>query len=154
VSPLARREFDDSHHGLRHTLNEIATMCGKCDALHFLEERVALSLCANPQFTLCCAQGKVTLPLLAPPSELLKRLLTGNETNAKDYHQRIRSYNSALTFTFVGANLDTSVAQPSNYTYHLCDELYHRMGSLFPQPGKARKFAQLYINDLHAELDG
>ncbi len=54
----------------------------------------------------------------------------------------------------MGANLDTSVAQPGNYTYRLCGELYHRMGSLLHQPGEAPKFAQLYISDPHAELDG
>jgi hypothetical protein len=56
VIPLARREFDGNHHGLRHTLGEMTTMCGKCGALHFLEERAASSLCANPQFTLCLSQ--------------------------------------------------------------------------------------------------
>ncbi len=112
------------------------------------------SSCANPQFTLCCAQGKVTLPLLAPPPEPLRRLLIGKETDAKDFRQHIRSYNSALAFTSVGANLDTSVAQPGNYTYRLRGELYHRMGSLLPQLGEARKFAQLYISDPHAKLDG
>jgi hypothetical protein len=74
--------------------------------------------------------------------------------DAKDFRQRIRSYNNALAFTSVGANLDTSVAQPGNYTYRLRGELYHRMGSLLPQPGEAPKFAQLYISDPHAELDG
>ncbi len=59
-----------------------------------------------------------------------------------------------LAFTSVGANLDTSVAQLGNYTYCLHGELYHRMGSLLPQLGEAPKFAQLYINNLHAELDG
>jgi hypothetical protein len=54
----------------------------------------------------------------------------------------------------MGANLDTSVAQPGNCTYRFRDELYHRMGSLLPQPSEAPKFAQLYINDPHAELDG
>jgi hypothetical protein len=54
----------------------------------------------------------------------------------------------------VGANLDTSVAQHGNYTYHLRNELYHRMGSLLPQPNEAPKFTQLYISDLHANLDG
>ncbi len=152
--PLACHEFDGSHRGLRHTLGEMTTMYGKCDALHFLEERAASSSCTNPQFTLCCAQGKVTLPLLAPPLEPLRRLLTSKETDAKDFRQHIRSYNSALAFTFVGANLDTSVAQPGNYTYRLRGELYHRMGSLLPQPGEARKFAQLYISDLNTELDG
>jgi hypothetical protein len=53
----------------------------------------------------------------------------------------------------MGANLDTSVAQLGNYTYCLRSELYHRMGNLFPQPGEVQKFAQLYINDPHAELD-
>jgi hypothetical protein len=91
---------------------------------------------------------------LAPPPKPLRRLLTGNETNAKDFRQRICSYNNALTFTSVGANLNTNVAQPGNYTYRLRGELYHRMGSLLPQPGKAPKFAQLYISDPHAELDG
>jgi hypothetical protein len=74
--------------------------------------------------------------------------------DAKDFRQCICSYNNALAFTSVGANLDTSVAQPGNYTYRLRGELYHRMGSLLPQPGEAPKFAQLYISDPHAELDG
>jgi hypothetical protein len=57
VIPLARHEFDNNHHGLRHTLSEITTMCGKCGALHFLEERATSSLRANPQFT--CVAHKV-----------------------------------------------------------------------------------------------
>jgi hypothetical protein len=96
----------------------------------------------------------VTLPPLAPPLEPFKQLLTGNEADAKDFRQRIRLYNNVLAFTFVGANLDTSVAQPDNYTYRLCGELYHRMGSLLLQPSEEPKFAQLYISDPHAELDG
>jgi hypothetical protein len=33
------------------------------------------------------------------------QLLTSNEANAKDFRQHIRFYNSALAFTYVGANL-------------------------------------------------
>ncbi len=91
---------------------------------------------------------------MAPLPEPLRQLLTGKETDVKDFRQHIHSYNSALAFTSVGANLDTSVAQPGNYTYRLRGELYHRMGSLLLQPGEARKFVQLYISDSHAELDG
>jgi hypothetical protein len=47
VIPLARCEFDGNHHGLCHTLGEMTTMCGKCGALHFLEECAASSSCAN-----------------------------------------------------------------------------------------------------------
>ncbi len=96
----------------------------------------------------------MTLPPLAPPPESLRRLLTSNEADAKDFRQCIRSYNNALAFTSVGANLDTNVAQPGNYIYRLRGELYHRMGSLLPQLGEAPKFAQLYISDPHAQLDG
>jgi len=154
VIPLARHEFDGSHCGLCHTLGEMTTVCGKCNALHFLEECAASSSRANLKFILCCAQGKVTLPPLAPPLEPLRRLFTSNEVDAKDFRERIRFYNNALAFTYVGANLDTNVAQPSNYIYHFRGELYHRMGSLLPQLGEAPKFAQLYISDPHAELDG
>jgi hypothetical protein len=72
VIPLAHCEFDGSHRGLCHTLGEMTIMCGKCDALHFLEECATSSLRANLLFTLCCVQGKVTLPPLAPPLEPLK----------------------------------------------------------------------------------
>jgi hypothetical protein len=60
VIPLERHEFDNSHRGIFHTLGEMTTVCGKCGTLHFLEERVASSSLANPQFTLCYTQGKVT----------------------------------------------------------------------------------------------
>ncbi len=73
--PLAHCEFDGSHCGLRHTLGEMTTVCGKCSALHFLEECATSSSRANLKFTLCCVQGKVTLPPLAPPPEPLRRLL-------------------------------------------------------------------------------
>jgi len=85
VIPLACHEFDSSHRGLRHTLGEMTTVWGKCGALHFLEECVASSSCTNLKFTLCCMQGKVTLAPLAPPPESFKRLLTGNEVDAKDF---------------------------------------------------------------------
>jgi len=56
VIPLARREFDDNHRGLHHTLSEMTTVCGKCDALHFLEECATSSSHANLKFILCCAR--------------------------------------------------------------------------------------------------
>ncbi len=43
---------------------------------------------------------------------------------------------------------------PKPHTYRLRGELYHRMGSVLPHLGEAPKFAQLYISDPHAKLDG
>ncbi len=52
--PLACCEFDDNHCGVCRTLNEMTNVCGKCGALHFLEEHATSSLHVNLQFTLCC----------------------------------------------------------------------------------------------------
>ncbi len=90
--PLARCEFDGNRRGLRHTLGEMTTVCGKCGALHFLEERATSSSRANPQFTLCCAQGKVTLPPLAPALEPFRWLFTGNEADAKHFVNATSGY--------------------------------------------------------------
>ncbi len=46
--PLVHREFDVNHRGLCQTLGEMTIVCGKCDALHFLEEHVASSSRVNP----------------------------------------------------------------------------------------------------------
>jgi len=83
----AQCELDCANQGGNQVipLGEMTIVYGKCGALHFLEERVASSSRANPQFTLCCTQGKVTMPPLAPPPKPLRRLLTGNEVDAKDF---------------------------------------------------------------------
>jgi hypothetical protein len=48
VIPSAHHEFDGNHRGIRQTLGELTTVCHKCGALHFLEERATSSLRANP----------------------------------------------------------------------------------------------------------
>jgi ATP-dependent DNA helicase PIF1 len=53
---------------------------------------------------------------------------------AKDFRQRIHFYNSALAFTSVGANLDTGVAQPSNYELETIDEDYIKCPDMMVLP--------------------
>jgi hypothetical protein len=55
------------------------TISGFCNAKMWIKERLAKSSNNNPQFSLCCENGKILLPsLLAIPQEL-EVLLTNKE---------------------------------------------------------------------------
>ncbi|CAG8655341.1 2934_t:CDS:2, partial [Acaulospora morrowiae] len=73
---------------------------------------------------------------------VLYMLLTGVDTRAHNFHQLIRSYNSALVFTSIDANIDNHVS-----------ELYHSIEFLLPVQGADfLNFTQLYIYDTKHEV--
>ncbi len=106
----------------------------------------------NPQFSLCCKNGKVLLPnLLATPQEL-KVLLTNKESNAVKFRDQIRMYNLVLAFTSLGAKVDELVIGGlGSYSFRIQGELHHKIGSLCPTEGQRPQFAQLYIHDMKHE---
>ena len=53
---------------------------------------------------MCCANGKVKLPLLSEPPEPLKSLIMGNHPNSQQFRNNIRKYNSCFQMTFFGAD--------------------------------------------------
>jgi hypothetical protein len=66
----------------RWDCGEMDTICGFCSAKMWIKERLAKSTNNNPQFSLCCENGKVLLlNLFATPQEL-EVLLTSKESNA------------------------------------------------------------------------
>jgi hypothetical protein len=52
---------------------------------------------------LCCNNGKVQLPPLLPPCELLKSLMSGYTSDSKHFLQHIRQYNLCFQMTSFGA---------------------------------------------------
>jgi hypothetical protein len=75
----------------------------------WIKERSVNSTNNNPQFSLCCEDGKVLLPnLLATPQEL-EVLLTSKESSVVKFQDQIRMYNSVLAFTSLSAKVDESV---------------------------------------------
>lgn len=63
-------------------------------------------------------------------------------------------YNSALSFTSLGANIDGSLNTGRGpYVFHVHGVLYHLSRSLLPSPGTLPAYAQLYIHDSQAALD-
>jgi hypothetical protein len=106
----------------------------------------------NPQFSLCCENGKVLLPNLPATPQELEVLLTSKKSSAVKFQDHIRMYNSVLAFTLLGAKVDESVTRGLGpYSFCIQGEFYHKIGSLGPVEGLRPQFAQLYIHDTKRE---
>jgi hypothetical protein len=98
----------------------------------WLDERINKSV-RLPEFSICCAKGKVILPPLQELPPPLNILLTETDPRSYAFRQNIRMYNSALSFTSIGAKIDQQVAGTSGiYTFRIHGEMYHRIGTLLP----------------------
>jgi len=135
--------------------------CPHCHALHWKEEALQNSTCANPKYSMCCSAGAVELPIANDTPEPIRVLLTETHVNANGkvvwtdrtahFQQNIRSYNNSVAFTSLGAKLDRTITDTMNaagvYTFRIHGALHHSMGSLLPPPGERPRFAQVYLYD-------
>lgn len=130
----------------RHNLGRMEYNCQHCNALHWLDEKLAHSSQSNPKFSSCCNRGKVALPLLQDPPAALRHLFEGNEADAIHFRDHIWEYNRALAFTSMGVTEDHSVNQGRGPpVFRISGELHHLSGSLLPAPGRNPIYAQLYF---------
>jgi hypothetical protein len=67
---------------------EMDTICGFCNAKMWIKERLTKSNNKNPQFSLCCENGKILLPSLPTTPQELEVLLTSKESNAVKFRIR------------------------------------------------------------------
>src|ERR1044072_5130555 len=85
--------------------------CEACGSTMWYEERANKPhRPKKPKFSICCQQGKVHLPLLLEPPEVLQTLLSyqGGRRSLK-FREKIRAYNSIFAFTSMGAKIDYTV---------------------------------------------
>lgn len=98
--PLQDEEFVTSRRSKRvcirndddveeHNCGTMSEVCVFCGALYWKEEKNTAH-----KYTKCCHDGKVDLPAFPDAPELLKKFLTENLPDVKNYRQRIREYNS------------------------------------------------------------
>ena len=114
------------------------TRCTYCNALHFaIEKRI------------CCHEGKVLLPPLAPYPEDLRQLLTSRNVRSRNFLKNIRQYNCSLAF---GANVVYPPGRGPD-VFRICGQIYHRSGSLIPREGTSPKYSQLYIIEGNSAVD-
>ncbi|XP_058722666.1 uncharacterized protein LOC131594520 [Vicia villosa] len=129
--------------------------CRYCKAMMWYQERMHKSShAANPKFMLCCGNGKVELPLLEEPPEILAKLLFDHDNlDSRKFQQQIRVYNMMFAFTSPGAKLDNRFNNGRGPpTLRVQGKTCHRIGSLLPPEGQMPKFAQLYIYDTENEV--
>jgi len=121
----------------RWDCGEMDTICGFCSAKMWIKERSANSTNNNPQFSICCENGKVLLPNLPATPQELEVLLTSKESSAVKFRDEIRMYNSVLAFTSLGAKVDDLITGgPRPYSFRIQGELYHKIGSLCSAEGQ------------------
>jgi hypothetical protein len=92
----------------------------------------------------CCSGGDIQLPALPdPPPDLSSVILS------PPVLQNIRAYNTSLSMASVGHK---SVGLPDGW-FVLGGKTFHRIGSMFPAPGREHSFAQIYLLDPQAAAD-
>ncbi len=90
----------------------------------------------NPQFSLCCENGKVMLPSLPATLQKLEVFVTNKERSAVKFRDQIRMYNLVLAFTSFGAKVDESITRGIGpYSFRIQGEFYHKIGSMCPVKG-------------------
>lgn len=130
--------------------------CQYCSAIMWYGERLNRKKRTrkDPQFSLCCGQGQVKLPLLKESPLVIKNLLTGNDEKSKYYQLNLRALNMVFSFTSLGGKVENSCANGIGpQMFQLQGENYHLMGSMKPPEGDSAKFSQLYIVDTENEVD-
>jgi hypothetical protein len=129
--------------------------CEFCGALMWYQERRQKSKnTTKPKFQLCCQHGKVQLPLLEQPPQLLQHLLFDNQSKtSKNYQNNARTYNAMFSFTSPGMKMDSYTNRGKGPpVLRMQGQTCHRIGSMLPLAGQRPKFAQLYIHDTDNEI--
>src|SRR5438045_8636262 len=87
--------------------------CQFCGALHWKAESSSSSPGDEYIFESCCKKGSVVLDPLPNPPAVLHNLLSSNESYAKHFRSKIRSYNAASP-THPSPTLQTHDFTPKN----------------------------------------
>ena len=116
--------------------------CHSCAALKWKDETRGM----------CCSVGKIKLPPLPDPPEMLHSLLVDDSYVAKHFQQNIRRYNACFAMTSFGAT--KKIREPGYMpTFKIQGQVYHRIGGLNPAENEDPKYLQLYfVNDFQQQL--
>lgn len=129
-----------------HSCGQLNVECQYCKALHFPGEKPS-----DGKFTNCCHKGKVKLERPAYPETLKKLLFDVSSPHHANIKNNIRSYNSAVAFASMGAQIEEFATQ-GPYCFRIHGQIYHTTSHLHPQQGETRKFAQLYVIEAEEAL--
>ncbi|GBN91745.1 hypothetical protein AVEN_912-1 [Araneus ventricosus] len=135
-----RKEYSKHEKVIIGGMNQI---CKYCSAKNYK--------CEPPG--MCCCSGKVRLPALGTPPDLLLSYMSGTTSESKHFLKNIRRYNSCFQMTSFGAS---SIVGRSGFetTFKVQGQIYRKAGSLLPLPSENAKFLQTYfIGDEEKEVN-
>ncbi|OAD78090.1 hypothetical protein PHYBLDRAFT_164966 [Phycomyces blakesleeanus NRRL 1555(-)] len=104
----------------------------------------------NVLFSMCCDKGHALIPALSPTPSGIADLLVHSTPDGQTFFDKIRRYNSTMSFTSMGANIDQSVANNIDSW-----DLLHKIVSVIPMTQAQMdqpKFAQIYIFDPASQI--
>ncbi|MBW0471262.1 hypothetical protein O181_010977 [Austropuccinia psidii MF-1] len=124
--------------------------CNSCGALHWHKERnQAHKNKEKTDFSICCQHGSFKLPhdsLLSDKLDpFLQKMFFSNSKCGKQFRNQSRLYNNSLSFTSAGVKLDKEVQGHGTYCFRVKGQLFHNIGSIFPDKGQTAKFAQIFV---------
>jgi hypothetical protein len=97
----------------------------------WIKELLAKLSNINPQFSLCCENGKVLLSSLPTTPQELEVILISKDKIVVNFQYQIRMYNLVLAFTLLNAKVDELVIKGIGpYSFYIQGDLYHKIGSL------------------------
>lgn len=127
-------------HVTPYNLGDLTFKCEHCHSLHFECEKTT-----RGHFSLCCGNGKISLPESRLPNEIFD-LFVGENDESKHFREHIRQYNSAMSFVSFGSHI-TLPSGYGPYCFKIHGDIYHRISSLYPSSGQNPSYGQLYILD-------
>ena len=124
-------------------LKNMNSECKNCGAFHFESEKTS-----NGNFSSCCHNGKVNLPVFKEVPAQIKALYIGKSTLSKNFLENITKYNKAVCFATMDCKLDPLVFKPGPALFKINGEVSHYTSkSLHPLLNNKREYSQLYILD-------
>ncbi|XP_014679633.1 PREDICTED: uncharacterized protein LOC106819530, partial [Priapulus caudatus] len=123
--------YVEEHFTPQTCIGPMNKICQHCQAATFTNE--------PPGF--CCCNGKIKLPCYPQPPPYLSSLLNDDE----HFLCNIRTYNCAFQMTSFACT--TRQLSGWNPTFTVQRQVFHNIGSMYPQPNRPPQFLQIYFID-------
>ncbi|GJU51329.1 hypothetical protein Tco_1220884, partial [Tanacetum coccineum] len=124
--------------------------CHHCGGLFWYNECLkGQQYSRHPEYHLCCGRGKFYMHSTPDPPAFIQQLLINSH-----FMENIRAYNQMFAMTSFGAKVDESVNRGMGpYVFKISGQIYHWIGSLYPEDGNHLRFLQMYIYDTNNEVN-
>ena len=132
----------DYNNDPRISIGPMNVICKLCKAKKYIKD-INFKRFKNESKGICCKQGKVQIETLKEPPYPLNDLLFNRSPDSKLFFNNIRNYNSAFQMTSFGAS--KIIRENFMPTFKKQGQVYHRIGSIYPEKINDEKYLQIYF---------